>query len=46
MLRKQIEWLWKNMDAPYRRRHIAALLYLRLHLRAAAGESRAFTPSH
>ena len=25
MLRKQIEWLWKNMDAPYRRRHIASL---------------------
>ena len=25
MLRKQIEWLWKNMDVPYRRRHITAL---------------------
>ena len=25
MLRKQIEWLWKNMDVPYRRRHVIAL---------------------
>ena len=25
MLRRQIEWLWKNMDAPYRRRHVIAL---------------------
>ena len=25
MLRKQIEWLWSNMDTPYRRRHIIAL---------------------
>ena len=24
-MRKQIEWLWKNMDAPYRRRHTIAL---------------------
>ena len=24
-MRKQIEWLWKNMDAPYRRRHVIAL---------------------
>ena len=24
-LRRQIEWLWKNMDAPYRRRHVIAL---------------------
>ena len=25
MLLKQIKWLWENMDAPYRRRHIIAL---------------------
>ena len=25
MLRKQIEWLWQNMDKPYRRRHVIAL---------------------
>ena len=25
MLSKQIQWLWENMDAPSRRRHIAAL---------------------
>ena len=25
MLRKQIEWLWSNMDTPYRRCHIIAL---------------------
>ena len=25
MLREQIEWLWKNMDVPYRRRHVIAL---------------------
>ncbi len=24
-MRKQFEWLWKNMDAPYRRRHVIAL---------------------
>ena len=24
-MRKQIAWLWENMDAPYRRRHILAL---------------------
>ncbi len=24
-MRKQIEWLWHNMDAPYRRHHIIAL---------------------
>ena len=24
-MRKQIAWLWENMDAPYRRRHIVAL---------------------
>ena len=24
-MRKQIAWLWENMDAPYRRRHIIAL---------------------
>ncbi len=24
-MRKQIKWLWENMDAPYRRRHIIAL---------------------
>ena len=24
-MRKQFEWLWKNMDAPFRRRHIIAL---------------------
>ena len=23
---KQIQWLWENMDAPYRRRHIIALM--------------------
>ena len=26
MLRKQIAWLWENMDAPYRRRQITALV--------------------
>ena len=26
MLRKQIAWLWENMDAPFRRRHVAALV--------------------
>jgi len=26
MLHKQIQWLWENMDPPYRRRHIAALI--------------------
>ena len=25
MMRKQIRWLWENMDKPYRRRHIIAL---------------------
>ena len=25
MIRKQIAWLWENMDAPYRRRHVIAL---------------------
>ena len=25
MIREQIAWLWKNMDAPYRRRHVIAL---------------------
>ena len=25
MLRLQIKWLWQNMDAPFRKRHIAAL---------------------
>ena len=24
-MRKQIRWLWENMDAPYRRSHIIAL---------------------
>ena len=24
-MRKQFEWLWQNMDAPYRRRHVIAL---------------------
>ena len=24
-MRKQIQWLWQNMDAPFRRRHTAAL---------------------
>ena len=24
-MRKQFEWLWKNMDAPFRRRHVFAL---------------------
>ena len=24
-MRKQFEWLWQNMDAPYRRRHVVAL---------------------
>ena len=24
-MRKQFEWLWMNMDAPYRRRHVIAL---------------------
>lgn len=24
-MRKQFEWLWKNMDAPFRRRHVIAL---------------------
>ena len=24
-MRKQFEWLWENMDAPYRRKHIIAL---------------------
>ena len=24
-MRKQIAWLWENMDAPFRRRHIIAL---------------------
>ena len=24
-MRKQFEWLWKNMDAPFRRRHVVAL---------------------
>lgn len=24
-MRKQFEWLWENMDAPYRRRHVIAL---------------------
>jgi len=24
-MRKQFEWLWNNMDAPYRRRHVIAL---------------------
>ena len=24
-MRNQIKWLWENMDAPYRRRHIIAL---------------------
>ncbi len=24
-MRKQIAWLWENMDAPYRRRHVIAL---------------------
>ncbi len=24
-MRKQFEWLWKNMDPPYRRRHVIAL---------------------
>ncbi len=25
MLRNQIKWLWENMDAPFRRRHVIAL---------------------
>ena len=24
-MRKQFEWLWENMDAPFRRRHVIAL---------------------
>ena len=24
-MRKQFAWLWKNMDAPFRRRHVIAL---------------------
>ena len=25
MMRKQFQWLWENMDAPFRRRHVIAL---------------------
>ena len=49
LMRKQFAWLWKNMDAPFRRRHVIALcvcaftcLLLLVNPAAATPQFRAF----